>query len=223
MTVLKSTSYHTEALFVLATPPLVTDQWEQQQKWFPKSQTLFCSQAAAKPRFWWEAGLADLWGPLQSKFLWSILRNSVHNYSIPGCWLVAKMPDTMLTLLNQTFINCIQPEQLTEDAEKVGWLGQEIEKNKSKKEKEENERIKKNLSHNVSELMLYTITSAWDTFMELLSFYSMILTRRWDVLVFYNSSLLFLLLISIVSAGNWVSRFPILLSTGAAFDFTFMD
>ena len=45
------------------------------------------------------------------------------------------MPDTMLTLLNQTFINCIQPEQLTEDAEKVGWLGQEIEKAKVKKRK----------------------------------------------------------------------------------------
>lgn len=69
MTVLKSTGYHTEALFVLATPPLVTDQWEQQQKWFPKSQTLFCSRAAAKPCFWWETGLADLWGPLQPKFL----------------------------------------------------------------------------------------------------------------------------------------------------------
>lgn len=58
-------------------------------------------------------------------------------------------------------------------------------KNKSKKE--ENERKKKNLSHNVSELLLYTITSEWDTFMELLWFYSMILTMRWDVLVFYNT------------------------------------
>ena len=73
----------------------------------------------------------------------------------------------MLTLLNQTFINCIQPEQLTEDAEKVGWLGREIEKVKKQKEKEEKEekeeserRKRKNLSHSVSKLLLYTITSA---------------------------------------------------------------
>lgn len=44
------------------------------------------------------------------------------------------------------------------------------------------------LSHSASELLLYAITSVWDTFMELLWFHSSILNRWQDILVFYNGT-----------------------------------